>query len=335
MSKVESQRATPPQATNEDVSEAQLRCAASNDLSLLALVPKWSGADPAVPLTRFFATIEGSARIGNWKDADKVQLCSLKLTGEAAEFFWSTPELCDSTSTWEELKTIFLTRFRDVRPPQYHYDQLHVARQRKDETPRQFLDRVRVLASRTVPCVADPTLLQAHKEAAKSRLFTSYKQGLIGEHGKQVRLLRPNTVEEALDIAENTIQTLLQESRQHAFYTGNEPIDITAAGRVQDPNSQFSGACSSRANKRGGRNRKPQAPPKQHEPGSAQSVTVQYCAACGGQGHLSRVCANTLQAAATNTQSGRKGGNSRNKPTPPHARPQQATSSQGKRPQEN
>jgi hypothetical protein len=108
MSNVEPPRATQPQATNEDVSEVQLRRAAPKDLSLVALVPKWSGADPAVPLTRFFATIEGSARIGNWTDADKVQVCSLKLTGEAAEFFWSTPELCDSTSTWEELKTNFL-----------------------------------------------------------------------------------------------------------------------------------------------------------------------------------------------------------------------------------
>jgi hypothetical protein len=162
-------RATKPQATNQTpVSEAQVRRAAPKDLSLVALVPKWSGADPAVPITRFFAAIEGSARIGNWTDADKVQVCTLKLSGEAHEFYWSTAEMRDPTISWQDFKDHFLTRFRDVRPPQYHYSQLQLARQRKDETPREFLDRVGVLASRTIPCVADP-LLQTSPQRSRSR----------------------------------------------------------------------------------------------------------------------------------------------------------------------
>jgi len=33
------------------------------DLSLVSLVPKWSGLDSAVPIEEFFASIEGAAHI--------------------------------------------------------------------------------------------------------------------------------------------------------------------------------------------------------------------------------------------------------------------------------
>jgi len=37
------------------------------DLSLISLVPKWSGSETAVCLEEFFSRIEGSARVGNWE----------------------------------------------------------------------------------------------------------------------------------------------------------------------------------------------------------------------------------------------------------------------------
>ena len=50
------------------------------DLSLISLVPKWSGSETAVPLEEFFPSIEGSARVGNWEDTDKCQVAIQKLT---------------------------------------------------------------------------------------------------------------------------------------------------------------------------------------------------------------------------------------------------------------
>jgi hypothetical protein len=38
------------------------------DLSLVALVPRWSGQELTVTLEEFFARIEGSARTGRWED---------------------------------------------------------------------------------------------------------------------------------------------------------------------------------------------------------------------------------------------------------------------------
>jgi hypothetical protein len=59
------------------------RTPVSKDLSLVALIPKWSGNEAAVPLNEFMDAIEGSARIGNWSDADKIQVCVLKLRDTA------------------------------------------------------------------------------------------------------------------------------------------------------------------------------------------------------------------------------------------------------------
>ena len=40
------------------------------DLSLVSLVPEWSGAESAISLEEFFSSIEGSANIGHWAEAD-------------------------------------------------------------------------------------------------------------------------------------------------------------------------------------------------------------------------------------------------------------------------
>jgi hypothetical protein len=40
------------------------------DLSLISLVPKWSGLESAVPLEEFFDSIESSAQVGKWDEID-------------------------------------------------------------------------------------------------------------------------------------------------------------------------------------------------------------------------------------------------------------------------
>ena len=44
------------------------------DLSLISLVPKWSGQDSTVTLEEFFESIEASARIGRWEQIDQSKL---------------------------------------------------------------------------------------------------------------------------------------------------------------------------------------------------------------------------------------------------------------------
>ena len=50
------------------------------DLSLISLVPKWSGQDSTVTLEEIFESIEASARIERREQIDQIQIAALRLT---------------------------------------------------------------------------------------------------------------------------------------------------------------------------------------------------------------------------------------------------------------
>ena len=58
----------------------------------------------------------------------------LKLTDMARAFYNVTLELCDQNITWAAFKSAFHNQFRDVRTDQYHFTQLQMVRQKKDES---------------------------------------------------------------------------------------------------------------------------------------------------------------------------------------------------------
>jgi hypothetical protein len=150
------------------------------DLSLISLIPKWSGTDKAISIHEFFDAVESTARTGNWRDSDKIIITVLKLTEVAKAFYASSVHLLRAEVTREALKAKFLHGFRDVRPEQFHYVQLQTARQGKDESPQNFADRVRALALKTVPKVQDPQLQKFHYDQAGRMLLSTYIAGLIG-----------------------------------------------------------------------------------------------------------------------------------------------------------
>jgi hypothetical protein len=49
----------------------------TKDLSLVGLIPKFSGSDKAVSVKYFFDTVESTAAIGNWSDSDKIPTIKL------------------------------------------------------------------------------------------------------------------------------------------------------------------------------------------------------------------------------------------------------------------
>jgi hypothetical protein len=173
--------------------DAPLLREAPKDISLVTLVPKWSGTESAIPITQFFDAIEGAATMGNWTAADKFEVCGLKLTDNAGEFYKSNPDLRQAGITWQEIKTKLLRRFRDVRTDQYHHTALHKAIQKKNETPQEFYDGFRILAKRTVPCTTEPLLQRAYGEEAERRLLAAFTNGLTGSPGRQTRYAVPTT----------------------------------------------------------------------------------------------------------------------------------------------
>jgi len=57
------------------------------DLSLISLIPKWSGAETGIPLEEFLSVIEISACIGLWEDGDKLKIAALRLTAVEKQFY--------------------------------------------------------------------------------------------------------------------------------------------------------------------------------------------------------------------------------------------------------
>ena len=263
--------------------QLQMRPSVTKDLSLVSLIPKWSGNDKAVPLQQFFEAIDDAARIGAWNDADRVKIATLRLTDSARAFYNASSELHEPDVTWAMFKATFQKRFRDVRTDQYHFTQLQMARQKKGETPQEFADRCRNLAQRTVPQVEDAALQKLYHEQAERMLLASFTSGLTGTPGRQVRFAMPKSVDEALKIAITVEQAERQERRDEAFYLRSHEQESNASGRV---------------NRRdGGKARSQYSPHRQAQWRSREETTrnagtreERRCYECNGIGHLARIC---------------------------------------------
>ena len=71
------------------------------ELSLITLVPKWTGSDSVVTLEEFISNIESSARLGRWEKQDQVDIALLKVAGSAKTFYKGCPELQAKGLTWQ------------------------------------------------------------------------------------------------------------------------------------------------------------------------------------------------------------------------------------------
>jgi len=148
------------------------------DLSLISLIPKWSGSESAVPLEEFLASVDSVARIGNWDQRDCLEIAALKLADPAKSFHNTCLELHAEGMTWKKFKEVFRHRFRDVHTDQYHFMRLQTARQAKNEGPQEFADRCRALAQKVMCKDSDPVAQRIHRENAERMLLASFVAGL-------------------------------------------------------------------------------------------------------------------------------------------------------------
>ena len=81
------------------------------DLSLVTLVPKWSGSDSSVTLEEFLCSIESAAEIGRSSDTDKREIAVLKLTDSAKLFYQECTDLQAEGTTWQSFKKAFRRRY--------------------------------------------------------------------------------------------------------------------------------------------------------------------------------------------------------------------------------
>ena len=281
------------------------------DLSLISLVPKWSGSETAVPLEEFFSSIEGSARVGNWEDTDKCQVAILKLTDAAKQFYNGCSELHLADVTWHKFKSVFRHRFRDVHTDQYHFTKLQTARQGRNETPREFADRCRALSQKIICKVDDPLAQRIHCENAERMLLASFVAGLTGVPGRQVRYANPQTMEQALKIALSVQEAEKQEKFNESFYAS---FDNSA--RMRSHSSSQTRPEGYQSRRSADATRAVSHTPGQHQltPRStnkpttlgnrnAQTKAALRCYECEGVGHFARECPTRLNREVNSTNS--------------------------------
>jgi len=238
------------------------------DLSLISLIPKWSGAETAAPLEEFFASIEGAAKMGRWTQEDCVQLATLRLLDPARAFYNANLDLHATEVTWESFKAAFRERFRDVRPDQFYFSKLQTAKQGKNEDPQEFADRCRGLAQKVMGRDRDPTVQRIHRENAERMCLASFVGGLQGMVGRHTRIANPQSMQQALTVALAATEALKQEK-------GNEIF------RVEAPKERS--VHNSHADSRRDRFSKG----TKMEPKNGAEIR---CYECDGRGHYAREC---------------------------------------------
>jgi GTP cyclohydrolase II len=272
------------------------------DLSLISLVPKWSGLEASVPLEEFFSSIEGLAQIGRWDESDKIRIAVLKLKGAAKLFYNRCPQLHTQQVTWETFKAAFSQRFRDVHSDKFHFMQLQTARQKKEESPREFADRCRSLAQRVMCKVDDPVAQRIHRENADRMLLGSFIARLRGEPRKQVRYANPQNIEHALSIALTVQEAENQEKFNETFYTRfDDSVRLLSQSpsrpRREDGKYRRSGDTQAVNHLRGQCYEYPRNANKPSNSGNRneQTKAAVKCFECQGLGHFAKECPTRLK----------------------------------------
>jgi hypothetical protein len=171
------------------------------DMSLISLIPKWSGSEIAVPLEEIISSLVGAAGVAKWQESDTLELALLKITDSAKLFYIGCPELHTKDTTWQTFKSAFRKRFKDARTDQYHFTNLQSPRRRKNKSPQEFANKCWSLAQKFVRMVDELPAQKIRQENADRMLLASFVSGLSGIPWRQVRYANPQTQEQALMIA--------------------------------------------------------------------------------------------------------------------------------------
>jgi hypothetical protein len=287
------------------------------DLSLISIVPKWSGSESAVPLEEFLSHIESAAKIGRWEDEDKVRIAIVRLTEPARTFYNTNRELHSESVTWQRFKEIFAERFKDVKTDQFHFNRLQSARQLKNESPQDFADRCRALSQRVMYKTNDPVAQGIHRANAERMCLASFTAGLIGPAGQHVRISNPQDMQHALSLALSATEALKQEKASEIFFTSADQAHRYNSRTSRRKGREYKGPnqTADSEDRRDGRSKIAAR--------DTRPARNQECYECGGFGHFSKECPTRLKREGFNRKhpGGRDTSGRPRRPTSPREEP--------------
>jgi hypothetical protein len=255
----------------------------TKDLTLLTLVPKWSGTEKSGSLQEFLSAVENMAEMGNWSDRDKVRIATMKLEDAARVLVEAASEIRGREVSWADFKKALQQRFRDPRIDNFHFLQLVSVKQKMGESVLSFADRVRTLGRKITPTSDDPAVLKACSDQADRMVLATFSNGLGCNPGKHARYNLPTSQEDAIRVAVTVEQAEACHPKSDAFNLEEKAIE----------NRDRKGERRIQTKDRGWRSNSPRKNGQASDPTERLASGIDRdatCYSCGGRGHYSRVC---------------------------------------------
>lgn len=111
----------------------------------LSLVQTFSGENPGFSVYDFFDRVNEIAEYAAWSDEKRLFAARMKITGEAAKFVKTQPQVKE-VKNFKEFQKALVDRFGSTNNSQNFLLQFTTAAQNVDETARAFLSRIKGLA---------------------------------------------------------------------------------------------------------------------------------------------------------------------------------------------
>lgn len=198
----------------------------------------------AVPLEKFFRSLEKAASAGTWNEATTLNVLKLKLEGDADDFIQYSEE-AQKTTSLETIKQLLEDRFGDPTPKTILRLRFLECTMEEGELVTQFAVRCNKAFKATLERGSESG---ATYEKAKLELRDVFILGLKEELSSHIKMKSPETFEEAVKLADNLDKTqtagrsrrapkTAEGSQAHAAKRGERgggAVRLITDSRVQD-----------------------------------------------------------------------------------------------------
>lgn len=218
----------------------------------------------------FLSVIDNTGRLYNWTDSQKVDVCRIKLRGNARIYLESEVQL-QSTQDWNLFKKQLTEKFTIKKTPAQCLREFYNCSQRRNEKVVDYLARLKIAGSKTMDLPTGETDRAAVQKQYDAHLLVRFMDGLIEPIRSIVALARPSKLSTALEVAQDA------ECNQTWTQRQGHPLMMAVFNREEDEVRRFP-------------LRNERRPTECAQTNSRSRRSTITCYNCNGQGHIARVC---------------------------------------------